>query len=52
MRGAVCAICLLPPTLLMDPVAIARREATLPYPYGVFYGSNIAGVFARPLYLL
>ena len=48
LRGAVCAICLLPPTLLMGATlpAIARWiEAT---PQGVswlgfFYGGNIAG---------
>ena len=48
MRGVVCAICLLPPTLLMGATlpAIARWVETTPTGVswlGFFYGSNIAG---------
>jgi spermidine synthase len=48
MRGAVCAICLLPPTLLMGATlpAIARWVEATPQGVswlGFFYGSNIAG---------
>jgi spermidine synthase len=48
MRGLVCAICLLPPTLLMGATlpAIARWVETTPAGVswlGFFYGSNIAG---------
>ena len=48
MRGLVCAICLLPPTLLMGATlpAIARWVETTPTGVswlGFFYGSNIAG---------
>jgi len=47
-RGLVCAICLLPPTLLMGATlpAIARWVETTPTGVswlGFFYGSNIAG---------
>jgi spermidine synthase len=47
-RGIVCAICLLPPTLLMGATlpAIARWVETTPTGVswlGFFYGSNIAG---------
>jgi spermidine synthase len=48
LRGLVCAICLLPPTLLMGATlpAIARWVETTPTGVswlGFFYGSNIAG---------
>ncbi|HEY9230340.1 MAG TPA: hypothetical protein VIP11_27055, partial [Gemmatimonadaceae bacterium] len=48
LRGLVCAICLLPPTLLMGATlpAIARWVETTPTGIswlGFFYGSNIAG---------
>jgi spermidine synthase len=55
MRGAVCAVCLLPPTLLMGATlpAIARWVEATPRGVswlGFFYGSNIAGaVFGRLL---
>jgi spermidine synthase len=47
-RGAVCAACLLPPTLLMGATlpAIARWIETTPQGVawlGLFYGGNIAG---------
>ncbi len=48
MRGAVCALCLLAPTMLMGAAlpAIARRVQATPHGIawlGFFYGSNIAG---------
>jgi len=48
LRGAVCAICLLPPTVLMGATlpAIARWIETTPQGVswlGYFYGANIAG---------
>jgi spermidine synthase len=48
LRGFVCAMCLLPPTLLMGATlpAIARWVETTPRGIswlGFFYGSNIAG---------
>jgi spermidine synthase len=48
MRGAVCALCLLPPTLLMGATlpAIARWVKATPEGVswlGFFYGCNIAG---------
>jgi len=48
LRGAVCAACLLPPTLLMGATlpAIARWVETTPRNVswlGFFYGGNIAG---------
>jgi len=48
LRGAVCAICLLPPTLLMGATlpAIARWVEATPQGVswlGFFYGGNIAG---------
>jgi spermidine synthase len=48
MRAAVCAVCLLPPTLLMGATlpAIARWVETTPQGVswlGFFYGGNIAG---------
>ena len=48
LRGLVCAVCLLPPTLLMGATlpAIARWVETTPTGVswlGFFYGSNIAG---------
>jgi spermidine synthase len=48
LRGAVCTICLLPPTLLMGATlpAIARWIETTPRGVswlGFFYGGNIAG---------
>ena len=48
LRGAVCAACLLPPTLLMGATlpAIARWVQTTPRHVswlGFFYGGNIAG---------
>src|SRR3954469_15685671 len=48
LRGIVCAICLLPPTLLMGATlpAIARWVETTPTGVswlGFFYGGNIAG---------
>ncbi len=48
LRGAVCGICLLPPTLLMGATlpAIARWVEATPVGVswlGFFYGSNIAG---------
>jgi len=48
LRGAVCAVCLLPPTLLMGATlpAIARWVETTPQGVswlGFFYGGNIAG---------
>src|SRR5205823_12664137 len=46
--GAVCAVCLLPPTLLMGATlpAVARWVETTPQGVawlGFFYGGNIAG---------
>jgi spermidine synthase len=48
LRGAVCAVCLLPPTLLMGATlpAVARWLETTPRGVawlGLFYGGNIAG---------
>jgi spermidine synthase len=48
LRGGVCALCLLPPTLLMGATlpAIARWVETTPQGVswlGFFYGGNIAG---------
>ena len=48
LRGLVCAVCLLPPTLLMGATlpAIARWVETTPQGVswlGLFYGGNIAG---------
>jgi spermidine synthase len=48
LRGAVCALCLLPPTLLMGATlpAMARWIETTPQGVswlGFFYGGNIAG---------
>ncbi|HVU37183.1 MAG TPA: hypothetical protein VHC95_02515, partial [Opitutales bacterium] len=48
LRGMVCALCLLPPTLLMGATlpAISRRLETTPAGVswlGFFYGGNIAG---------
>lgn len=48
MRGAICAMCLLVPTMLMGATlpAIARRVRATPRGVswlGFFYGSNIAG---------
>ncbi|HXJ39638.1 MAG TPA: fused MFS/spermidine synthase, partial [Bryobacteraceae bacterium] len=48
LRGLACAICLLPPTLLMGATlpAIARWVAATPNAaiwWGYFYGTNIAG---------
>jgi spermidine synthase len=48
LRGAVCAVCLLPPTVLMGATlpAIARWIETTPQSVswlGFFYGGNIAG---------
>jgi spermidine synthase len=48
LRGAACAACLLPPTLLMGATlpAVARWVETTPYGVswlGLFYGGNIAG---------
>jgi spermidine synthase len=48
LRGAFCAVCLLPPTLLMGGTlpAIARWVETTPQSVswlGFFYGANIAG---------
>jgi spermidine synthase len=48
LRGVACAICLLPPTLLMGATlpAIARWVASTPNAavwWGYFYGTNIAG---------
>ena len=48
MRGAVCAICLLPPTLLMGATLPAMARWVEATPRGVswlgfFYGSNIPG---------
>ena len=48
LRGVVCAVCLLPPTLLMGATlpAIARWVETTPEGVswlGFFYGGNIAG---------
>ena len=61
LRGIACAICLLPPTLLMGATlpAISRWVAATPDAaawWGYFYGSNIAGgvlgCFAAGFYLL
>ncbi len=61
LRGAVCAACLLPPTLLMGATlpAIARWVETTPEGVswlGLFYGGNIAGAvcgcLAAGFYLL
>ena len=61
LRGAACAICLLPPTVLMGATlpAISRWVAATPQAaawWGYFYGSNIAGgvlgCFAGGFYLL
>ena len=54
-RGLVCAICLLPPTLLMCATlpAIARWVETTPVGVswlGFFYGSNIAGAVCGCLF--
>ena len=51
LRGAICAVCLLPPTLLMGATlpAIARWVETTPKGVswlGFFYGGNIAGAVA------
>jgi spermidine synthase len=48
LRGLVCAVCLLPPTLLMGATlpAISRRAEASPRAVswlGFFYGGNIAG---------
>jgi spermidine synthase len=48
LRGAVCAVCLLPPTMLMGATlpAIARWIESTPQGVawlGLFYGGNIAG---------
>ena len=48
LRGVACAICLLPPTLLMGATlpAISRWVASTPNAavwWGYFYGTNIAG---------
>jgi len=48
LRGAVCAVCLLPPTILMGATlpAIARRVEATPQGVswlGFFYGGNTAG---------
>jgi spermidine synthase len=48
LRGAICAVCLLPPTMLMGATlpAIARWLKTTPHGVswiGFFYGGNIAG---------
>ncbi|MBM4026401.1 MAG: SAM-dependent methyltransferase [Planctomycetes bacterium] len=48
MRGAVCALCVLPPTLLMGATLPAMARWVEATPRGVswlgfFYGSNIAG---------
>ena len=48
LRGVVCAVCLVPPTLLMGATlpAISRRLETTPMGVswlGFFYGGNIAG---------
>jgi spermidine synthase len=48
LRGAVCALCLLPPTLLMGATlpAVARSVESTPRGMswlGFFYGGNIAG---------
>jgi spermidine synthase len=48
VRGAVCGVCLLPPTLLMGATlpAVSRWVETTPQGVswlGFFYGSNIAG---------
>ncbi len=48
LRGAVCAVCLLPPTLLMGATLPAISRWIEPTPNGVswlgfFYGGNIAG---------
>jgi spermidine synthase len=48
LRGSVCAMCLLPPTILMGATlpAIARWVETTPQGVswlGLFYGGNIAG---------
>ncbi|MEP6715179.1 MAG: fused MFS/spermidine synthase [Terriglobia bacterium] len=61
LRGIACAICLLPPTLLMGATlpAISRWVAATPAApawWGYFYGANIAGgvigCFAAGFYLL
>ena len=61
LRGLACAICLLPPTLLMGATlpAISRWVAATPDAaswWGYFYGSNIVGgvlgCFAAGFYLL
>lgn len=61
VRGAVCAVCLLPPTLLMGASlpAVARWVETTPRGIswlGFFYGGNIAGAvlgcLAAGFYLL
>ena len=51
LRGVMCAICLLPPTVLMGATlpAIARWMETSPVGVsrlGFFYGANIAGAVA------
>jgi spermidine synthase len=61
LRGIACAICLLPPTLLMGATlpAISRWVANAPNAaawWGYFYGANIVGgvvgCFAAGFYLL
>jgi spermidine synthase len=61
LRGVACAVCLLPPTLLMGATlpAISRWVAADPHApawWGYFYGANIAGgvvgCFAAGFYLL
>ena len=61
LRGIACAICLLPPTLLMGATlpAISRWVADAPNAaawWGYFYGANIAGgvlgCFSAGFYLL
>src|SRR5204863_1180551 len=54
LRGVVCAVCLLPPTLLMGATlpAVARWVESTPQGIswlGFFYGGNIAGAVAGSL---
>ncbi len=51
LRGAICALCLLPPTILMGATlpAVARWVETTPRGVswlGIFYGGNTAGAVA------
>jgi spermidine synthase len=55
LRGAVCAVCLLPPTMLMGATLPAIARWVEPTPQGIswlglFYGGNIAGAVVGCLF--